>query len=127
VTGDDDDVHVEATVGLSLPVWAAAPAGSEVGAGAGAGRPGTINVVAFLPVRHSDAALANVLCTVTEAKAQALAEAGVPGTGTPSDAVTVLCPTDGPVEPFGGPRSRYGAPVARAVHGALRESIGSRE
>jgi adenosylcobinamide hydrolase len=134
-----DGVRVEATVGISLPVWAAAPpevaeregwvragAGAGVGARVGAGRPGTINIVAFVPVAHGDAALANLLCTVTEAKAQALADAAVPGTGTASDAVTVLCPADGPVEPFGGPRSAYGAPVARAAYDALRAGIGGR-
>ena len=57
--------------------------------------------------------------TVTEAKAQALWEAGVAGTGTPSDAVAVLCPPSGPAEAFGGPRSRYGSRLARAVHRAV--------
>jgi adenosylcobinamide hydrolase len=124
VVGDaEQGVRVEATVGLWLPVWAAAPAG--VGAGIGDARPGTINVVAFVAARHGDAALANLLCTVTEAKAQALSEGGIAGTGTASDAVTVVCPTEGPVEPFGGPRSAYGAPMARAVYAALRAGIGS--
>lgn len=51
----------------------------------------------------SDAALVNLVVTATEAKAQALAEAGVAGTGTSSAAVRVACP-DGPVpDPFGGP------------------------
>jgi adenosylcobinamide hydrolase len=131
--GDEEDgVRVEATVGVSLPVWAAAPPGPADGnawAGheAGAGRPGTINIVAFVPVRHTDAALANLLCTVTEAKVQALSDGDVPGTGTASDAVTVVCPTEGPAEPFGGPRSTWGAPVARAVYGALRLGLRSSE
>jgi len=59
---------------------------------------------------------------VTEAKTQALAEAGVPGTGTSSDAVCIACPAAepaGPVEPFGGPRSPWGARAARAVHRAV--------
>ena len=111
----DGGVHVDATVGLTLPVWAAAP---DVGA---ARAPGTINVVAVLPVRLTDAALLNALCTATEAKTQALLEAGVPGTGTASDAVTVACPATGPAEPFGGPRSTWGARLARAVHGAVLE------
>jgi len=120
----EPDVRVEATVGLRLPVWAAAPEdarGREM-----ARPPGTINVVAFVPTRHSDGALANLLCTVTEAKAQALADGGIQGTGTASDAVTVLCPRSGPVEPFGGPRSTYGAPLARAVYGALRAGMEAR-
>jgi len=118
---EEPEVRVEATVGLSLPVWAAAP--EDARARDMARQPGTINVVAFVPMCHSDAALANLLCTVTEAKAQALAEGGIQGTGTASDAVTVLCPWSDPVEPFGGPRSTYGAPLARAVHGALRAGM----
>ena len=119
---EDAGVQVEATVGLERPLWAAAPAEAVVTATA----PGTVNVVAFLPVRHTEAALANILCTVTEAKVQALLEGGVPGTGTASDAVTVLCPASGPAESFGGPRSEYGSRVARAVHAALRAGMVAR-
>jgi adenosylcobinamide hydrolase len=118
---EEPEVRVEATVGLSLPVWAAAP--EDARAREMTRLPGTINIVAFVPACHSDAALANLLCTVTEAKAQALADGGIQGTGTASDAVTVLCPWSDPAEPFGGPRSTYGAPLARAVHGALRAGI----
>ncbi len=117
----EPEVRVEATVGLSLPIWAAAS--DDARAREMARLPGTINIVAFVPACHSDAALANLLCTVTEAKAQALADGGIQGTGTASDAVTVLCPWSDPVEPFGGPRSRYGAPLARAVYRALRAGM----
>jgi adenosylcobinamide amidohydrolase len=48
-----------------------------------------------------------------------LFEAGCAGTGTPSDAVTVVCPSAGPTEPFAGPRSPWGARLARAVHTAV--------
>jgi len=112
-SAQDGGVHVDATVGLTLPVWAAAP---DVGVAAA---PGTVNLMAQLPVRLSDAALLNALCTATEAKTQALLEAGVPGTGTASDAVTIVCPADGPAELFGGPRSMWGARLARAVHAAV--------
>jgi adenosylcobinamide amidohydrolase len=114
---EDSGIRVDATIGLTLPVWAAAPQT------AGAAAPGTINLVAQLPVRLSDAALLNALVTATEAKTQALLEAGVPGTGTASDAVTIACPLDGPAEPFGGPRSMWGARLARAVHAAVRAGI----
>ena len=77
--------------------------------------------MAVLPVRLTDAALLNALCTATEAKTQALVEASVPGSGTASDAVTVACPATGPAEPFGGPRSPWGARLARAVHSAVLE------
>jgi adenosylcobinamide amidohydrolase len=65
----------------------------------------------------------NAVMTVTEAKAQALFEAGVPGTGTASDAVCIVCRPDGAAEPFAGPRSRVGAPLARAVHTAVRRGV----
>jgi adenosylcobinamide hydrolase len=123
----DGDVSVEATVGLSWPVWAAAP--EEAEARAVTPSPGTVNVVAYVPACHDDAALANLLCTMTEAKVQALLDGGVSGTGTASDAMTVLCPslegTDGVLaERFGGPRSVYGAPLARAVYAAVAARIG---
>jgi len=114
----DGGVQVDATIGLTLPVWAAAPE-----AAVAAPAPGTINIVAQLPVRLTDAALLNALTTATEAKSQALQAAGIPGTGTASDAVTVSCPVSGPAEPFGGPRSTWGARLARAVHDAVRGGI----
>ena len=109
----DGGVQAEATVGLTHPTWAADTDGTYNGA------PGTINIVAFLPVRLAPAALLNALCTVTEAKAQALFEAGVPGTGTASDAVAIACPATGDTEPFAGPRSPWGARLARAVHAVV--------
>ena len=111
---EDGGVQVDATVGLTHPTWAADATDEPVAPVAG-----TINIVAQLPVRLSDAALLNALCTATEAKTQALFAAGVPGTGTASDAMTVICPADGPVEPFAGPRSTWGARLARAVHDAV--------
>jgi adenosylcobinamide amidohydrolase len=80
---------------------------------------GTVNIVAWVPVGLSDAALVNAVGTVTEAKAQALWELGLPATGTATDAVVVLCPPDGPREAYGGPRSRWGAPLARATRDAV--------
>ncbi len=110
----DHGVHAFATVGVTVPAWASAPDGDQ-----GLSTVGTINVVAFLPVRLSDAALVNAVMTVTEAKTQALFQAEVPGTGTSSDAVCVLCPASGDGETFGGPRSLWGSRLARAVHGAV--------
>ncbi|WP_089157644.1 adenosylcobinamide amidohydrolase [Micromonospora sp. NBS 11-29] len=111
----DGGVRVWATVGLGTPVWAAAPA-PEVPAQ----RVGTVNIVGYVPARLSDAALVNAVATATEAKAQAIWELGLPATGTATDAVTVLCPADGEPAPYGGPRSTWGAPLARAVHAAVR-------
>nr|WP_230414940.1 adenosylcobinamide amidohydrolase [Micromonospora tarapacensis] len=114
VTRTDTGVQVWTTVGLGTPVPAAAPA-----TGAPAQPVGTVNIVAYVPARLGDAALVNTVATATEAKAQAIAELGLPGTGTPTDAVVVLCPPDGPACPYGGPRSTWGAPLARAVHAAV--------
>ncbi len=124
---DDDGVLAAATVGLGLPVLAAVPA--EVAARETAEPVGTINVLVVVPVPLSDAALVNAVTTATEAKVQALVEAGLRATGTSSDAVCVACPVvDEPAlpggvqpEPYGGPRSPWGARVARAVHAAVAQ------
>lgn len=110
-------VDVWATVGIAVPTWAAAPDGDRSPAPTTA--PGTINVVASVPVRLADAALVNAVATVAEAKAQALFELGVAGTGTATDAVCIVCPAGGDAEPFGGPRSTWGARLARAVHATV--------
>lgn len=118
--GEDDGVVVAATVGLGQPEWAAAPpSSSRTGVG-------TINVLAWVPERVSDAALVNAVATITEAKVQALVEAGIDGSGTATDAVVVACPADGYAHAYGGPRSRWGAPLARAAHAAIRRGIGAR-
>ncbi|XVQ88578.1 adenosylcobinamide amidohydrolase [Microbispora siamensis] len=88
-------------------------------AGVPAPRPGTINILVAVPVAFSDPALVNAVMTVTEAKTQALLEAGFPCTGTASDAVCVAVREEGPAEAFGGPRSVWGARIARAVHRAV--------
>ena len=78
----DEGVEVAATVGLGLPVH-----GRRAGGGARRSRRrapvGTINVLVVVPAPLSDAALVNAVVTATEAKVQALAEAGVPGTAPP--------------------------------------------
>ncbi|GGN60636.1 adenosylcobinamide amidohydrolase [Actinoplanes lobatus] len=114
VAADDDGVQVYATVGLGAPIQAADPEATGFGH-----RPGTINIVAWVPQRLADGALINMVATATEAKVQALAELGLAATGTATDAVCVLCPLDGPSAAYGGPRSRWGAPLARAVHRAV--------
>jgi len=119
-TGSEDGVAAAATVGLTHPSWAAAAdAAPAAPAGGAPGIAGTVNIVAVLSRRLSGAALVNAVMTVTEAKSQALWEAGFAGTGTPSDAVAVLCAPSGPAEAYGGPRSRYGSRLARAVHRAV--------
>ncbi|WP_116068073.1 adenosylcobinamide amidohydrolase [Asanoa ferruginea] len=120
VVAADGAAEVWATVGLGAPILAAAE--REIPRQQ---TPGTINIVAFAGVRLSDAALVNAVATITEAKAQALWELGLAATGTATDAVAVLCPTDGPAEPYGGPLSPWGARLARAAHRAILEG-GSR-
>jgi adenosylcobinamide amidohydrolase len=112
-----DGAHVTATVGVHDPTWAADPDRGPARSTTSA--PGTINVVVSLPQQIAPGGLLNLIGTVTEAKCQALADLAVPGTGTPSDATTVICPTDGRAEPFGGPRSLWGSRVAGATYDAI--------
>ncbi|MEU0134650.1 adenosylcobinamide amidohydrolase [Streptomyces sp. NPDC006296] len=117
---DDDGATATVTSGLGVRGWAASPAGGA----AGPLPPGTVNIVVTLPVALSDAALVNAVATATEAKVQALLDAGLDCSGTPTDAVCVAAPDPGgrPGEPFAGPRSVWGARLARAVHRAVLES-----
>ena len=120
-TSTIDGVVVTATVGVSDPVWAA----DNNPVVETAPMVGTVNVVIQLPVPHTAAAMVNLVATVTEAKCQAFAAWPVPGTGTPSDAITVICPVEGEAEPFGGPRSRWGRSAARAAYDAISAGLRS--
>lgn len=113
VEATDEGVEVCATIGVGHPILAAAPDSGPLSA------VGTINVVAMLPERLADAALVNAVATVSEAKAQAMWDLGLRATGTATDAVCILCPDDGHAHSFGGPRSTWGARLARAVHAAV--------
>ncbi|SDD20538.1 Adenosylcobinamide amidohydrolase [Actinokineospora iranica] len=119
VCREDTGVLAAVTTGIGgAPTWAAkAEPALDYAVG-------TINAVCVLPVRLSEAALVNAVATVAEAKAQALFERGVPGTGTCTDATVLLCPADGPAEPYGGPRSAVGGPLARAAHAAVFAGLG---
>jgi hypothetical protein len=75
--------------------------------------------VVRVPARLSEAALVNAIATVAEAKAQALGDLGIPGTGTCTDATVIRCPRGGPVDGYGGPRSTWGARLARAAYEAV--------
>jgi adenosylcobinamide hydrolase len=121
----DGGVRVDATVGVTQPTWAAAEDDVEDVAEVDAPAPGTINIVATVPVALSDAALVNAVATVAEAKAQALWDAGIAATGTASDAVCVACPSGPPASEFGGPRSVWGGRLARAVHRAVLAGCGA--
>ncbi|MET9953731.1 adenosylcobinamide amidohydrolase [Streptomyces sp. NPDC006339] len=118
----DGGAEAVVTAGIGVRGWAAVP---DEGTGTvGPPRPGTVNIIVSLPVPLTDAALVNAVATATEAKVQALVELGADASGTPTDAVCVACPATGDTEPepFAGPRSLWGARVARAVHRATREA-----
>lgn len=118
VTVVDGGATVTATTGLGHPAWAAAPDGDVRNY-----TPGTVNLVASVPVPLTDAAMINAVVTLTEAKAQALWACGVAATGTASDALCLACPPprDGGHTPelYGGPRSTWGARLARACFEAV--------
>ncbi len=148
----NDDAIVDATVGVTTPTWAALlmggslwgtttdvlprpRSGSVDGPRLGgdvtdvlprprSGNPGTINIIVQLPVELTPAALVNAVITATEAKTQALIEAGIDGTGTPTDAIAIVYPTQATTtEEFAGPRSPWGARIANAVHAAVSAGI----
>ncbi|MET9150542.1 adenosylcobinamide amidohydrolase [Streptomyces griseoflavus] len=120
--GHDEGADAFVTAGIDVRGWAAVP-----GAGGSAPQPpGTINIVAAVPVPLTDSALVNAVATATEAKVQALVETGHDSSGTPTDAVCVMALTPVPEEEahaFAGPRSLWGARLARAVHQAVRAAV----
>lgn len=83
---------------------------------------GTINVLAVLDAPLTDAALVGAIATATEAKTQALVEAGVPAsngpgaaTGTATDSICVACMPGSLVE-FAGTATVIGNELAHAVY-----------
>src|SRR5580692_8708128 len=117
--GEGVGVLAAATVGLRVPTWAAVPPGPADRELAPVWRPGTINIIVSVPVPLRDAAYVNAVMTATEAKTQALLDAGFRATGTASDAICVAAPAAGEPEDFAGPRALWGARIARAVHSAV--------
>ena len=123
-SASEPGVRADVTVGVNNPTWAA----DADGAWTPWRRPGTINIVARFDAVLSVAAMVGAVITITEAKTQALVEAGVPGTGTATDTVVVLARLVGSgndPESFCGPRSRLGSRIARCVHSAVLERITS--
>lgn len=84
--------------------------------------PGTINILVAVNVPLHDCGLANALITVTEAKAAALMDTGVDGTGTTSDAVSVACPIGDGCK-YAGTATDVGVAIARAVRSAVGASV----
>ena len=119
VRRDRGPASAVATVGIGQPLAAAGRRPRPVP------RVGTINVFVVVRQPLSDAALVTAVQTATEAKAQALADAGVralnhhgPATGTATDAICVATPPGAEVA-FAGPATAIGAAIAHAVHGAV--------
>ncbi len=103
----DEGVTATVTSGLGVRGWAADPAAGIDGPPP----PGTVNIVVTVPVALSDAALVNAVATATEAKVQALLDAGLDCSGTPTDAVCVAAPEPGPgaaAQPFVQPALAVG-------------------
>jgi adenosylcobinamide hydrolase len=125
-----DQAIAVATVGVGVPTWAYDHHGALLGRSSRMRNthPGTINLVCYVNEPITDAALVNLVLTVTEAKTQALLEHGIQGTGTASDAVCILCPqgyvssTSGD-QLFVGPRSFWGARLAAATHQVVSASL----
>jgi adenosylcobinamide amidohydrolase len=108
-----------ATVGIGVPLAAAGRLLREVPA------VNTINIVVLTDAPLTDAGLVYAVQTATEAKAQALADAGVaarnhagPATGTATDSICVAA-LPGQREPFAGPMAPAGAEIAHCVHAAV--------
>ena len=111
---DFEGVAVDATVGISHPTWAAESPPTQSPTVTG-----TINLVVQVPVCLDPGAAVNAVITATEAKSQALAARGVPGTGTATDAIAILWPDHAVAERFAGPRSLWGSRIAQAVYRAV--------
>ena len=115
-----DGVEMQGSVAIGAVCWAA----DDEAAGS-VWRPGTVNLIVWIPEPLADSALLNVMTTVAEAKSQAFHDLAIPGTSTPSDAIAVACPT-GPVRErgwYGGPRSHWGSRVARVAHRLVLDGV----
>jgi adenosylcobinamide hydrolase len=111
--------RTHATVGISQPLAAAGRLPRRVAP------VGTINVLVVVDAPLCDAALAAAIQTATEAKAQALADAGVRAsnhdgyaTGTATDSICIAA-LPGAGEQFAGPVTSVGAAIATTVHEAI--------
>jgi len=92
--------------------------------------PGTINIIAVLDARLTEAAMVNAVLTVTEAKTAALQDLGVPdalhldkgATGTTTDAVVIAVTQESAytgVHQYAGVATELGNALATTVHQSL--------
>mgnify|MGYP001038809005 CR=1 FL=1 len=111
------------TLGMSHPTAAGvSPAAQSAG-------PGTINTIVLVDGRLSPAAHVNALMTATEAKSLVMAEGSVRtpeghlASGTGTDALVIACTGRGLCFEYGGPVSRIGALIGRAVRAATLNAL----
>jgi adenosylcobinamide hydrolase len=117
-----------ATVGIGQPLAAAGTRPRMVA------RVGTINLLVVVEAALTGAGLVGAVQTAVEAKAQALADAGIRAvnatgfaTGTATDSVCVAAPAGGTTR-FAGPATVVGAQLAQAVHAAVVQgAVAARE
>lgn len=118
-------VAAVATTGVSNP--AALPMDPEGGALPDTRPPeaGTVNVVLVTERAVPEAALANLVAVVAEAKAATLLDSvGFPG--TTSDAIVVGCDPEGDRATFSGSATRVGAAARACVRDAIRAGLDAR-
>jgi alpha-ribazole phosphatase CobZ len=84
---------------------------------------GTINIIGVSPVPLTTEAKINLLMPIIEAKSAALATLGYKETGTTSDAVAVVSPTEGPRTEFSGTGVPLGIAMARSVKSAVISNL----
>jgi adenosylcobinamide hydrolase len=118
------------SAGVTPPIGleAAGEADWEAGrsdAGAGAPRPGTINIILLVDGALTQAAMVNAVITVTEAKTMTLGAwdvktpEGDAASGTSTDTVVVACTGRGDELCYAGPATPVGWLAARAVRAAM--------
>jgi adenosylcobinamide amidohydrolase len=115
-----------ATVGMSNALRAGDPPGEGPKAG-------TINLLAYVDVPLSDAALLEALAIATEARCAAVLDSGVssrqtgrPATGTGTDCVVVACPrarAGAPAESYAGKHTAAGSVLGAAVEQAIADGV----
>jgi len=86
-------------------------------------KPGTINIIGVSPIALTDAAKANAIITMTEAKTAALNTFGYPETGTTSDAIAIVSPISDKRQPYCGTGTELGISLARSVKASVRSSV----
>ncbi|MEO6125042.1 MAG: adenosylcobinamide amidohydrolase [Ilumatobacteraceae bacterium] len=115
-----EGVEVQGSVAIGAVCWAA-----DTESSGAVWRPGTVNLIVWIPEPLADSALLNVMTTVAEAKSQAFRDLEIPGTSTPSDAIAVACPIGTATDRgwYGGPRSHWGSRVARVAHRLVLDGV----